>query len=119
MPTPPIAVVPSSDSDAGRVLARAAIVALLLALLALQLRLWTGAASLAEIATLEARVLTQQAENRRLAEQNALLESEVRSLKEDPDSLEARARSELGMIREGETFFMVLPPARAAGGTLP
>jgi Septum formation initiator len=116
VPTHPIAAVPNSDSERGRLLARATIAALLLALVALQLRLWTGAASLAEVATLEARVSAQQAENRRLAEQNALLETEVRALKEDPDSLEARARSELGMIREGETFFMVLPPAQDAAG---
>lgn len=119
MPTHPIAAVPNSDSEYGHMLGRATIVALLVALAALQLRLWTGAGSLAEVATLETRVSAQQAENRRLAEQNTLLESEVRALKEDPDSLEARARSELGMIRDGETFYMVLPPARVAAADAP
>ncbi|MEE4300239.1 MAG: septum formation initiator family protein, partial [Pseudomonadales bacterium] len=81
MPTHPIAAVPNSDSEHARLPGRATILALLVALLALQVRLWTGEASLAEVATLETRVAAQQAENRRLAEQNALLETEVRALK--------------------------------------
>jgi len=88
------------------------IAVLVIALVALQVRLWTGTGSRAEVASLRARVVTQRSENRRLAEQNALLEAEVRALKDDPSSLEARARSELGMIRDGETFFMVLPRPR-------
>ena len=119
----PIAAVPNSGSEQAAPAARAAgrlvVVGLAVALLALQIRLWTGTGSRAEVATLEARVAAQRNENRRLAEQNALLEAEVRVLKEDPDSLEARARSELGMIRDGETFFMVLPPARTSAAGAP
>ena len=47
----------------------------------------------------------------RLAEDNAALEAEVRRLKADPRELEGRAREDLGMIRDGETFILVLPPA--------
>lgn len=82
---------------------------LALTLVLLQLRLWTGAGSRAEVASLEARVAVQAAGNRRLSERNALLAAEVRALKEDPASLEARARAELGMIRDGEVFYMILP----------
>jgi cell division protein FtsB len=81
---------------------------LVVLLLALQVRLWTGKGSLAEIAELRERVGTHRAENRRLTEHNALLEAEVRALKADPGAVEARARSELGMIRDGETFYMIL-----------
>ncbi|HSG91258.1 MAG TPA: septum formation initiator family protein [Pseudomonadales bacterium] len=103
-------VAPNSGADAPWV-QRAVVIGLLLVLLALQFRLWTGKGSLAEVSELEERVEARRAENRRLAEHNAILEAEVRTLKDDPESLEARARSELGMIREGETFYMVLPPA--------
>ncbi|MDZ7826737.1 MAG: septum formation initiator family protein [Gammaproteobacteria bacterium] len=96
-------------------LQRVVIGVLLLLLIALQVRLWTGKGSLAEVAELEQRLEVRRAENRRLIEHNAVLEAEVRALKEDPDSLEARARSELGMIREGETFFMVVPRKGAPG----
>ena len=110
---------PSSDAES-RVVQRVVIGVLLLLLIALQVRLWTGKASLAEVAELEQRLEVRHAENQRLIEHNAILEAEVRALKEDPDSLEARARSELGMIREGETFFMVVPrtdrSASAPGG---
>ena len=111
-----IAAVPNFASDARSLFGRGALVALAFALLALQFRLWTGEGSLAEVAVLEARVEAEWAENSRLTEQNTLLEAEVRALKENPASLEARARSELGMIREGETFFMVLPAARGGRG---
>jgi cell division protein FtsB len=107
--------VTNSVSEPASLAARVTIAGLLLALVALQVRLWTGTGSLAEVAALEDRVAAQRAGTRRLGEQNLLLEAEVRALKEDPDSLEARARSELGMIREGETFYMVLPPPRRDG----
>jgi len=78
---------------------------------ALQLRLWTGKASWAEVWNLEARLQAAEAENAELAEENAALEAEVRRLKADPRELEGRAREDLGMIRDGETFILVLPPA--------
>ncbi|MBL6717985.1 MAG: septum formation initiator family protein [Pseudomonadales bacterium] len=84
---------------------------LLVLLAALQLRLWTGKASWAEVWTLEARLQSAEAENALLAEDNAALEAEVRRLKADPRELEGRAREDLGMIRDGETFILVLPPA--------
>ena len=112
----PIAAVLNFASDARGLLGRVAVAALACAFFALQLRLWTGEGSLAEVTVLETRVQADLRENTRLAEQNRLLEAEVRALKEDPDSLEARARSELGMIREGETFYVVLPAARGGLG---
>ncbi len=82
---------------------------LVLVLLALQVRLWTGKASWAEVAELRERLEAREGEIALIEQQNAVLESEVRALKAGPESLEARARSELGMIRSGETFFLVLP----------
>lgn len=109
----PIADAPNSRAESV-LLQRVLLGGLLVLLIALQIRLWTGKASLAEIAELEAQVAVSRTENDRLADDNAVLEAEVRILKEDPDSLEARARTELGMIREGETFYMVLPRRGAA-----
>lgn len=84
---------------------------LLVLLGALQLRLWTGKASWAEVWNLEARLRAAEVENAGLAEENAALEAEVRRLKANPRELEGRAREDLGMIRDGETFILVLPPA--------
>lgn len=82
---------------------------LALAVLALQVRLWSGKGSWAEVAELEDRVTRARAEIETLAGDNAVLAAEVRALKADPERLEARARTDLGMIREGETFIMILP----------
>ena len=55
----------------------------------------------------------QKAENAELANRNAQLAAEVRDLKKGVTALEERARSDLGMIASNETFYQVVPPARA------
>lgn len=83
-------------------------VVLLLILLLLQYRLWVGDGSLAELRQLEAQLEVQQQENETLLQRNTLLENEVLDLKNGLDAVEERARSELGMIREGETFYLIV-----------
>lgn len=85
------------------------IVAILLILLVgLQYRLWVGEGSLADVARLEREIHKQQAENNRLRERNRVLAVEVEELKSGLDSVEERARSDMGMIKKGETFYMVI-----------
>ena len=86
-----------------------AVAVLLLVLLGLQYRLWVGEGSLAEVSTLRSQLAAQRAELRDLHERNATLQAEVDDLKEGLEAIEARARSELGLIREGETYFQLLP----------
>lgn len=81
---------------------------LLIILLGLQYRLWVGEGSLADVARLEREVGLQQAENDRLRERNQVLAVEVENLKTGLDSVEERARNDIGMIKKNETFFMVL-----------
>ena len=50
----------------------------------------------------------QQEKNNVLAVRNQVLAAEVQDLKSGNDAIEERARSELGMIRKGETFFQVI-----------
>ena len=78
-----------------------------LLLVGLQYRLWVGEGSYAERARLEREILGQQAENERLRERNRLLAVEVKDLKTGHDAIEKRARTEMGMIKKGETFFML------------
>jgi cell division protein FtsB len=84
---------------------------LLLVLVGLQFRLWVGEGSLAEVATLRQQLAEQRAELADLHERNATLQAEVDDLKEGLAAIEARARSELGLIRQGETYFQLLPSA--------
>ncbi|MFO8154676.1 MAG: cell division protein FtsB [Pseudomonadota bacterium] len=76
--------------------------------LALQFQLWSGEGGLPEVWRLERAVEEQRAENRELAERNRALAAEVEDLRRGLDAIEERARSELGMIHEDETFFLVV-----------
>jgi cell division protein FtsB len=81
---------------------------LLLLLAVLQYRLWVGDGSLVEVWELHRRIEAQQAENARLLERNDALRAEVRDLKEGVEAIEERARHELGMVKQGETFFHIM-----------
>lgn len=86
-------------------------IALALLLIGLQYRLWIGEGSYAERARLEREITRQDNENERLRERNRLLAVEVNDLKSGHDVIEKRARSDLGMIKKGETFFMIHDPS--------
>lgn len=81
---------------------------LLILLLVLQGQLWFGQGSLLDLWRLQAAVEAQQEENRKLEERNAALAAEVKDLKSGLEAIEERARAELGMVREGETFYQVI-----------
>jgi cell division protein FtsB len=55
-------------------------------------------------------IATQQRENDALRERNQALAAEVRDLKEGLDAIEERARTELGMIKQDESFFLIVEP---------
>jgi cell division protein FtsB len=74
----------------------------------LQVRLWFSDVGVIESRTLSSRVEEQRARNAELAQRNETLAAEVQALKSGLDAVEARARSELGMIKEGETFYLVV-----------
>ena len=90
--------------------------ALLLLLLILQYRLWIAEGSLAEQRRLELQVEEQTRVNAQLQERNAALEREVLEFKTGNKGLEQRAREQLGLVREGETFYQFVqdPPAQTA-----
>jgi cell division protein FtsB len=82
---------------------------LLLILLGLQARLWVGVGSLAETRTLLDRIDEQRHRNQQLKERNLVLEHDVRGLKQGTDVIEEKIRTDMGMVKEGETFFLYLP----------
>lgn len=85
-------------------------VILIVLLLALQIRLWFGEGSQQEVWRMKKAVAAQEAENEQLRARNKALEAEVQNLKKGLEAVEERARSELGMIKEGETFYRVIEP---------
>lgn len=74
----------------------------------LQYRIWLGDGSVAEIEAYQQRldVLQKQVEEKR--QRNKALYAEVLDLRKGQEAIEERARDELGMIKEDETFFHVL-----------
>lgn len=80
-----------------------------LALLALlQLRLWVSDDGYRAAWRLADQVAAQQEENDALRERNRALAAEVADLKTGLDAVEEIARTELGMVRSGETLFQVV-----------
>ncbi|MFZ5652966.1 MAG: septum formation initiator family protein [Pseudomonadota bacterium] len=80
---------------------------LLLLLLGLQYRLWWGDGGVAERARLQRQVEAQQMRNRELEVRNRSLADEVELLKSGI-GVEERARRDLGLVGEGEVFYMLL-----------
>ena len=90
--------------------------ALLVIVVLLQYRIWLASDGLREVRRLETAVDGQRAENGQLGERNRQLAAEVRDLKNGMAALEERARSDLGMIGENETFYQVVPPRPGSSG---
>lgn len=84
------------------------LILLLLLLVYLQYRLWFGDGSLQEVWELHREVEAQREENLQLRERNAALEAEVRDLQQGLDAIEEHAREDLGMVKEGETFYQLV-----------
>ncbi|MBO9480249.1 septum formation initiator family protein [Salinisphaera sp. G21_0] len=83
-----------------------AIALLTLLLVYLQTRLWIGEGSVAEMLTQQDNLERFRLENERLYQRNRLLAKEVVELQQGLETVEERARQELGMIRSDETFFL-------------
>ena len=74
----------------------------------LQIKLWSADGGLKESWYLREELAVQLKDNQQRQERNDALEAEVQDLKGGLAAIEERARSELGMIRKGETFFQVV-----------
>jgi cell division protein FtsB len=84
------------------------VIVLLLLLVYLQYRLWFGDGSLQQVWQLHREVEAQREENLHLRERNDALDAEVLDLQQGLDAIEERAREDLGMIKEGETFYQIV-----------
>jgi len=83
-------------------------IVLLVILCGLQIGLWFSATGMRHLRSLEISVEDQQSENEQQALKNEQLEAEVLDLREGLDAVEERARSELGLIGEDETFYQII-----------
>lgn len=84
------------------------LIVLIAFLAGLQFRLWVGEGSLAHQFELDTQITEQRAENQLLKRRNEKVAQEVESLKSNLESIEEKARRDLGMIKEGEIFYLVI-----------
>lgn len=73
----------------------------------LQSLLWLGDDGLFDIQDMQYQIAMQKAENEQLAERNRILQAEINDLKNGTEAIEEHARLDLGMVKQGETFFRV------------
>ena len=91
------------------------LVVLAIAGLGLQADLWFSDDGYRKTLKLRTAVADQRALNDSLRERNAALDAEVINLKQGVDAAEERARTDLGMIGQRETFYQVVPVANTTG----
>jgi len=70
-------------------------------------RVYFGSSSYAKIEALEQQLAEQQAYNEAIAEMNRRLAIEIEALKNGDLEIETRAREDLGLVKPGETFYLV------------
>ncbi len=77
-------------------------------ILLLQYPLWMGKGGWLKVWDLDRQVEAQKQINQRTQTRNAVLDAEVRDLKQGTEAIEERARSELGMVKRDEIFFQII-----------
>ena len=77
-------------------------------LVLLQIRLWFGEGGISNKIALDKQWESQRQINEEHRLRNQLIAQEVESFKTNLDSLEEKARKDLGMIKDGEVFYLVI-----------
>ncbi len=84
-------------------------VVLLTLLAMLHAQLWQGRGSIPYVQEMRQKIAVQKEANAKALAENQRLGSEVQDLKEGLDMVEEKARSELGMVKQGEIFVQYTP----------
>jgi cell division protein FtsB len=81
---------------------------LILMLAGLQYRLWIADGGVGHTHRLYNELRSQRDDLERLKARNAAMDAEIKDLKSGLAAIEGRARSSLGMVKQGETFYLVV-----------
>jgi len=76
--------------------------------LIIQFDIWVKDDGLNRVKELQEMIDSQSEENQRLKLRNQQLEREIDELKSGTESIEEKARTDLGMIKEGEEFYLIV-----------
>lgn len=99
---------PAPQGSTASLSVRLLIAGLLLLLVVLVVRLVFGDGSVQEVWRLHEATEEQRLENNKLRLRNQTLAAEVKDLQKGLEAVEERARSELGMVRDGEVFYQFI-----------
>jgi cell division protein FtsB len=80
---------------------------LIFLLLLLQINIWFKNDGYPRITELKSLIQDQKKENNAMAIRNTQLREEVEDLKKGDAAIEERARTDIGMIKEGEEFYLI------------
>ena len=82
---------------------------LLIGLLAgVQAQLWLGRGSVVDVAQMQRKLDEQKANNALAQQANERLAAEVRDLREGLETVEEKARGELGMVKPNEIYVQIV-----------
>ncbi len=84
------------------------IIILIVFFLIIQFDIWYKDDGFYRVKELEQMIGNQVEENKRLKLRNEQLEREIEELKSGTESIEEKARTDLGMIKEGEEFYLIV-----------
>lgn len=97
---------------------RALLVVLLFMLIGLQYQLWISDGSMAEVHRLRETKQELQSAIEQARARNQALAAEIRNLKSGSEAMAGRARADIGMVEEGETFYLTVRPSEKQGSTV-
>lgn len=83
-------------------------IVLILLLGFLQYRLWFESGGIIDMLRLKKQFIQQTQENDKIKKRNETLIRQVQYLQANKDAVESRARQELGMIKQDETFYQIV-----------
>jgi cell division protein FtsB len=85
------------------------VAALLIGLVAVvQAQLWLGRGSVGDVAQMQRKLDEQKANNALAQQANERLSAEVRDLREGLETVEEKARGELGMVKPNEIYVQIV-----------
>ena len=74
----------------------------------IQFDIWFKDYGFSRVKELEQMIDSQTEENQKLKLRNEQLEQEIEELKTGTESIEEKARTDFGMIKEGEEFYLIV-----------
>ena len=83
---------------------------LALLLLIMQVSIWLTKDGYSRIVEIEGLIQNQQKENDEMVSRNSQLKEEIKDLKNGFSAIEEKAREDIGMIKEGEEFYLIAEP---------